>query len=49
LLTVVGQRLQAAKKQNPQAVTSDEVNLVAAMNAERTEREGGAGEDSEEE
>ncbi|KAI9633590.1 cwf18 pre-mRNA splicing factor-domain-containing protein [Dioszegia hungarica] len=48
IATIFRQRLQAAKKQNPQAVTADEVNLVAAMNAERTEREGGAGEDSEE-
>lgn len=47
MLTFVGQRLQSAKKQNPGAVTADEVNLVASMNAERTEREGGGEEDSD--
>jgi hypothetical protein len=45
---IAGQRLQSAKKQNPGAVTADEVNLVASMNAERTERAGGADEDSDE-
>lgn len=48
-LNLPGQRLQSAKKQNPGAVTADEVNLVASMNAERTEREGGGDEEDSDE
>lgn len=37
-----GQRLQAMKKSNPEAALA-EVDLVASMNAQRTERAGQAG------